>query len=643
MYTAIYRDFRPDNFDRLIGQDHIVKILKNQIASGQTGHAYLFCGTRGTGKTTTARILAKALNCESEGEKPCGVCDNCRSIKDGAFMDVIEIDAASNNGVDNIRELRESVKYPPVKGRNKVYIIDEVHMLSSGAFNALLKTLEEPPENVVFILATTEPHKLPATILSRCMRLDFRRVSEKTIIENMKMICAAKGISAEEGALALIAANADGSVRDSLSILEQCISTGQDTILRDDAAELLGNAGEEVMIEMTDLIMKSDVAGALLLLDSAVNSGIDIKQFMREWLSHFRNLLMAKYIENAENALNMSLENAGRVKAQAARVSTELLDRGITELAKTISETKWSNQQRVMLEMCIVRLGAGRTQEAPVVFNDRKIIGKSVNGDSAENIKTGYDEHIAPDMKNPSYTAAENAGIGVAADKPGGKDININDSAQDTVKPDSAENHEVKQNTDFEINDEPVGNGESGLSGFEEAGAAVPEQLGYDDRDGYLRSMAADFRSEAELFEEEGFEVGQISRSAAKNQAVREQGAAGQEKGSWQSSAELNELWRNVVKKSVGEKPMLLRIETKARLVRIDDKNFYVCAEDDITERMLLEKGRDILEKNMEMYHGSKLSLCMENAAPKASESDSKAEELAKRIGERFNINVEVK
>lgn len=298
MYTAIYRDFRPDSFDQIVGQDHIVRILKSQIASGRTGHAYLFCGTRGTGKTTTARILAKALNCESEdiAARPCCECASCRAIKEGSFMDVIEIDAASNNGVDNIRELRESVKYPPAVGRNKVYIIDEVHMLSTGAFNALLKTLEEPPENVVFILATTEPQKLPATILSRCMRLDFRRVSEKTIADNMRMICEARGLEADEAALALIAVNADGSVRDSLSILEQCISTGDKRITRDDVAEMLGTAGEEVMIQLTDLVMKADMSSALLLLDSAINSGRDVKQFMKEWLAHFRNLLMAKYI-----------------------------------------------------------------------------------------------------------------------------------------------------------------------------------------------------------------------------------------------------------------------------------------------------------------------------------------------------------
>ena len=224
-YRALYRENRPEVFDEILGQEHIVKILKHQIATDTVSHAYLFCGTRGTGKTTTARILAKAVNCADEGctDKPCGKCDNCRAIADGNFMDVIEIDAASNNGVDNIRELRESVKYPPTVGRKKVYIIDEVHMLSSGAFNALLKTLEEPPENVMFILATTDPEKLPQTVLSRCMRLDFKRVPAQVIMDNMKAICTKNGVDITDGALRLLASNADGSVRDSLSILEQCM------------------------------------------------------------------------------------------------------------------------------------------------------------------------------------------------------------------------------------------------------------------------------------------------------------------------------------------------------------------------------------------------------------------------------------
>lgn len=368
MYSAIYRDFRPENFDQLIGQEHIVRVLKNQIENGTVAHAYLFCGTRGTGKTTTARILAKALNCTGEGSKPCCTCKACTDIRDGTYMDVIEIDAASNNGVENIRELRESVNYPPAAGRRKVYIIDEVHMLSTGAFNALLKTLEEPPEYVVFILATTEPQKLPATILSRCLRLDFRRVAERTLVENMRHICAERKIDAEESALYLIASNADGSVRDSLSILEQCVSSGCSGVRREDVAEILGTAGEERLLELTEYIISSDVSGGLLYLDKCLSSGIDTGQFMREWLSHFRNLLLVKYVKNPENILNMSLENAVRVSEQSRKISAETINRGITELTKVISETRWSPQPRVMLEMCIVKLAQAGVKSSETVL-----------------------------------------------------------------------------------------------------------------------------------------------------------------------------------------------------------------------------------------------------------------------------------
>ena len=255
-----------------------------------------------------------------------------------------------------------------MKGRNKVYIIDEVHMLSPGAHNALLKTLEEPPENVVFILATTEPQKLPATILSRCMRLDFRRVSEDVIVDNMKKICTARGVEADPGALALIAANADGSVRDSLSILEQCISTGDRFVSRDDVAELLGTAGEESLIGLTGSVIEGRISEALLFLDQIIRSGSDVKQFMKEWLADFRNLLMAKYVEKPENILSMSVENVMRVKAQSAEITTEILNRAITDLTKTISDAKWSSQPRVLLEMCIVRLGAPQESEEAFVF-----------------------------------------------------------------------------------------------------------------------------------------------------------------------------------------------------------------------------------------------------------------------------------
>ncbi len=585
MYTAIYRDFRPDSFDQIVGQDHIVRILKSQIASGRTGHAYLFCGTRGTGKTTTARILAKALNCESEdiAARPCCECASCRAIKEGSFMDVIEIDAASNNGVDNIRELRESVKYPPAVGRNKVYIIDEVHMLSTGAFNALLKTLEEPPENVVFILATTEPQKLPATILSRCMRLDFRRVSEKTIADNMRMICEARGLEADEAALALIAVNADGSVRDSLSILEQCISTGETRITRDDVAEMLGTAGEEVMIELTDLVMRADMSSALLLLDSAINSGRDVKQFMREWLAHFRNLLMAKYIQDPESALNMSLENVERVRKQSAEISTDLLNRGITELTKTISESRWSAQPRVMLEMCIVRLGVGQEELKQTVFRydgaAPAVSGSGASAGGAQAVRTAQPAVQQPVQDNG--LSDEERYLQSLIDSESG-----NSSSMMPPEPDHGDMYGTSAAPP------PAGRGNTPT----EAHSAQPQTA-----------------------PPAGRAVPGLTPEAA-------------------------ELWNTVVKKAVGEKPMLIRIENRAKLVGMDDKNFYVAVQDDMTARIIKERGREILEKKMEEYHGTHLTLRLakQKGVPLAKEQD-KAEMVAEQIKEKFHIDVEIK
>ena len=357
MYTAIYRSFRPETFDGILGQEHIVKILKNQINTETTGHAYLFCGTRGTGKTSTARILAKAMNCLApEGERPCGVCASCQSIKDGTFMDVIEIDAASNNGVDNIRELRESVKYPPAAGRCKVYIIDEVHMLSTGAFNALLKTLEEPPENVMFILATTEVQKLPATILSRCLRLDFKRVPERILRQGMRDICGQLEVKISEAALGLIASNADGSVRDALSLLDQCVASGEKTVTRENVIDILGTAGEEIFVEMTDLVIRRQVADALLLLDRVMADGKDVRQFMKDWVSHFRSLLMTKFIKNPEDILNMSAENVERIRKQSEDTDLSYINESILKLSQTLSDARWSTQPRILLELCIVKL-----------------------------------------------------------------------------------------------------------------------------------------------------------------------------------------------------------------------------------------------------------------------------------------------
>lgn len=363
MYTALYRAQRPEVFCEVIGQDHIVRILRNQIATDSVSHAYLFCGTRGTGKTTTARILAKAVNCLEEGDRPCGHCANCMAIKEGTFMDVVEIDAASNNGVDNIRELRESVKYPPAVGRKKVYIIDEVHMLSTGASNALLKTLEEPPENVMFILATTDPQKLPQTILSRCMRLDFKRVPEKVLIDHMGRICSEKGVQVTDSALRLLAANADGSVRDGLSILDQCLAGGEKQLDRDTVLEFLGTVSEEFFLDLTDRVSLHDVAGALVLLDEALQEGKDVKQLMKDWMSHYRSLLITKYIKNAEDMLNMSTENIEKLRNQSNQVSLDEINHGIVTLSRTINDARYSTQPRILLELAIVTIASGISTE----------------------------------------------------------------------------------------------------------------------------------------------------------------------------------------------------------------------------------------------------------------------------------------
>lgn len=368
MYTALYRRYRPRTFNEIVGQDHIVKILKNQIKTGKTAHAYLFCGTRGTGKTSAARIFAKGVNCLSEEEKPCGKCENCRSIQQGIFFDVIEIDAASNNRVDNIRELRESVKYPPAAGLCKVYIIDEVHMLSTGAFNALLKTLEEPPEHVIFILATTEPHKLPATILSRCLRLDFRRVPEQKIREKLTEICEELGLEYEDSAVSLVAANGDGSVRDALSILEQCISSGEKTLLRKDVVDILGTAGEDVFLRITDRVFRGDTAGAFMIIEEIARDGKDMLQFIKDWTYHFRNIMMSKFAEKLEDIMNMSCENVEKVKAQGAEMSMEFISAALTELSSALNKARYSSQARTLLEVSILKLSQ------PAVSDEREAV-----------------------------------------------------------------------------------------------------------------------------------------------------------------------------------------------------------------------------------------------------------------------------
>ena len=415
MYTALYRSERPEVFDEILGQEHIVRILKHQIESGEVSHAYLFCGTRGTGKTTTARILAKGVNCLNEDPKkrPCGVCENCKAIKDGTFMDVIEIDAASNNGVENIRELRESVKYPPAVGRKKVYIIDEVHMLSPGAFNALLKTLEEPPENVMFILATTEPQKLPATILSRCLRLDFKRVPQKLLMEGMRRICEEKGVTLTESALKLLANCADGSVRDGLSVLDQVLASGQKEIDREAVLEYIGAAGEDFFIELTEQVSLRKVPEALLLVDRALADGKDVRGLMKDWMAHYRNLMITKFIRDPEDMLNMAAENLARIEEQSRHITMDEIRDAILRLSRTINEARWSTQPRILLELAIISIASGESAESPPWQS-----GKQYGARTSQQARTINQEQEAREQ-TAQIAQGQAQALAEAASKPG--------------------------------------------------------------------------------------------------------------------------------------------------------------------------------------------------------------------------------
>jgi DNA polymerase-3 subunit gamma/tau len=382
MYQALYRTLRPEVFSDLLGQEHIIKILTNQLGSNSVSHAYLFCGTRGTGKTTTARLLAKGVNCLGEGERPCGTCSNCESIRKGTFVDVMEIDAASNRGIDNIRELRESVKYPPALGRRKVYIIDEVHMLSNEAFNALLKTLEEPPENVMFILATTEPNKLPPTVLSRCMRLDFKRIPEKVLEKRMMEICLERGLEPELSGIKLIAGNADGSVRDGLSILDQLLAGGSKSLTREDVLELLGANSQDALIELSQHIHDGNIKEIFLSIDFLLQEGRDARQLIKDLVAHYRALLIAQYIDNPENLLNMSIENVARVKEQGQSMTAEDISRGIIEFSKTNLDARYSTQPRILLEITCIKLTRPENSQ-PALEKSKNIRPKQIKNTSS--------------------------------------------------------------------------------------------------------------------------------------------------------------------------------------------------------------------------------------------------------------------
>lgn len=357
-YTALYRKFRPDSFQDVKGQDAIVRTLKNQIKAQRIGHAYLFCGTRGTGKTTVAKILAKAVNCEHPIDgNPCNECQTCKAIAAGNSMNVIEIDAASNNGVDNIREIREEVAYSPTSGKYKVYIIDEVHMLSIGAFNALLKTLEEPPSYVIFILATTEAHKIPITILSRCQRYDFKRIARTTIVDRLRELMKEEQVEVEDKALRYIAKKGDGSMRDALSLLDQCIAfyLGE-KLTYEHVLDVLGAVDTDEFSKLLREVLDGDVTQVILHLENMIMQGRDLTQLVSDFTWYMRNLLLLKSSDNMEEVLDVSAENLEQLKEEAAMVRDDTLMRYIRIFSELQNQIKYAGSKRVMLEVALIKL-----------------------------------------------------------------------------------------------------------------------------------------------------------------------------------------------------------------------------------------------------------------------------------------------
>ena len=356
MYQALYRKYRPKNFDEVVGQEHITSVLKQEIASGRIGHAYLFTGSRGTGKTSCSKIIAKAVNCPHQQDgNPCGVCDICRGIDDGSILDVTEIDAASNNGVDNIRQLREEANFTPAVTNYRVYIIDETHMLSTGAFNALLKIMEEPPEHVIFILATTEVHKIPATILSRCQRFDFKRISPQVIAQRVIEVCQRENIDIQLPAAELIGRLAEGGMRDALSLLDVC-SSSSEQITVEQVRQSAGLAVSDSLFAIGDAVLAQDIPAVLQEIDRMFANSVDFEKMCVQLISHYRGLMMAKALKDPENFVpGLSLDKEALTK-QASRYSMGQILYSLTVLQDTLSRMGKTTQTRTELEMAVIRL-----------------------------------------------------------------------------------------------------------------------------------------------------------------------------------------------------------------------------------------------------------------------------------------------
>lgn len=390
-YQALYRRWRPINFDDMIGQDHITKTLRNQIVSGRTSHAYIFTGIRGTGKTSTAKVFSRAINCENPKDgNPCNECATCKGILDGSILDVSEIDAASNNGVDSIREIRDEVIYSATQARYKVYIIDEVHMLSTGAFNALLKTLEEPPPHVMFILATTDIHKVPATILSRCQRFDFRRITADDVAAHLKKVTAADGVRIDDDGIRLVARLAEGSMRDALSIMDRCLAYGDDALTYNDIVNILGVAEDRQTVEILKSVSRGDTPSAISALDRMITAGKSIDIIISGLIATARNLMLCRCLTDPSEVLDLGAEDMAELKAAAEDFTEEKCVFCIKTLSETASSVRFSPNPRITLEICLIKLCNPSYMQSAEALLDRlaSVEAKLEKGDFTVNVKS---------------------------------------------------------------------------------------------------------------------------------------------------------------------------------------------------------------------------------------------------------------
>ena len=460
-YTALYRRFRPLTFDGIVGQEHITRTLKNQVIANRVGHAYLFTGCRGCGKTSSAKVLARAVNClhPKDGE-PCNECEICKAALDGSLTDIVEMDAASNNGVDDIRAIRDEVNFLPTVAKYRVYIIDEVHMLSPGAFNALLKTLEEPPKHVKFILATTEPQKLPATILSRCQRFDFKKIPEDKIVENLKYVCNESNIKYTEGALNLIAELSEGAMRDALSILERCAQDGENSIEENKIKEIVGIPETKYIMNIAEKIVNCDSAGALEVTQEVIKSGKDVTNLLWEMIKFFRDLMLLKTTKEISNIY--SEDDVKEMQSLCEKVQTDRILRIIYSLSELENSLKWSSQKNIVFQVGVIKL----CSDSATSLEDRlarleNYFGNIQNGKIAVKLSTEVAQNVqnaganvnnvqgvSAKMPNANNMQGVSVNANLSNDEKNSQEISTKSSNDGQEKNESKENSEKNNNKD---------------------------------------------------------------------------------------------------------------------------------------------------------------------------------------------------